>query len=330
MKKKLSLAAVLSVAAVLIASGVSPAHAVGAPAPPSVNYTFEGNTLDTANGSTFTAAGGCPADPCNSSMSFGTEGGDGYLEWSSTNLRGGGFDIDTDQTLTNTYTLLMKFSFADFSLWRKIIDYLDRTSDTGFYIHAGKINFYQLGESTNSFTAGQAMTLMVTRQATTGTAGIFTVYSYDGTAFNQELQVTDTTGESIPAPSTLHPGGTKLGFFFDDTQTLDEATTSGKVFSVKTWNGTALSASDLASVATAADSEQAPSLPNTGMSMVLNTTFGMSALALFVLAGTLIIMRRRLHLLASSSAASQAVRDLDARLARLENRLRVRPLNRRS
>jgi hypothetical protein len=71
-----------------------------------------------------------------------------------------------------------------------------------------------------------------------------------------------------------------------------------------------------------------PALPNTGMPMGLNITFGMSALALFALAGTLIIMRRRLHLLASSSEASQAERDLDARLSRLENRLRVRPLNR--
>ena len=70
-------------------------------------------------------------------------------------------------------------------------------------------------------------------------------------------------------------------------------------------------------------------LVDTGMSTFLNTTFGVVALLLFGLAATLIVMRRRLHLAASSSQASQALRDIDARLTRLENRLRVRPLNRR-
>jgi hypothetical protein len=67
-----------------------------------------------------------------------------------------------------------------------------------------------------------------------------------------------------------------------------------------------------------------PGLVDTGMSTVLNTTFAVSALLLFVLAGTLIVMRRRLHLAASSSQASQALRELDERLSRLENRFRMR------
>lgn len=226
----------------------APMAAHAAPPAPTADYTFEGTTVDSASGSTLTLAPGCPADPCNTSTSFGTEGGDGFLAWSSSNLRGGGFVIDTNTSFTPTYTLLMKFSFADFSGYRKIVDYKDRADDTGFYIYNSRINFYPLGTSTDSFTAGQAMTLMVTRQATSGVSGIFTVYSFDGTTFNQELQVTDTTGSSLPAASNVHAGGTKIGFFFDDTATPREATSSGKVFSVKTWNGTALSAADLETV----------------------------------------------------------------------------------
>jgi hypothetical protein len=60
------------------------------------------------------------------------------------------------------------------------------------------------------------------------------------------------------------------------------------------------------------------------MSPFLNTTFAATALLLFGLAGTLIVMRRRLHLAASSSQASQALRELDERLSRLERRFRMR------
>lgn len=67
-----------------------------------------------------------------------------------------------------------------------------------------------------------------------------------------------------------------------------------------------------------------PALVNTGMSPFLNTTFAAAALLLFGLAGTLIVMRRRLHLAASSSQASQALRELDERLSRLERRFRMR------
>lgn len=252
---------------------------------PSVNYQFEGNTTDSGNGSTLTLASSCPADPCNATTSFGSANNDGYLEWTSSNNRGGGFTIDTNTSLTNTYTVLMKFSFTNFSGYRKIIDYLNRTSDTGFYIHNSKINFYPLGTSTNSFTAGQDLTLMVTRQATNGNSGTFTVYTYDGASFSQQLQVTDNSGSSIPFVSTLHSGGTKLGFFFDDTATSSEATTSGRVYSIKMWDGIALDATQLEAAATAPASAPTPtpndseSLANTGRDTNSLTAFALLAIA---------------------------------------------------
>lgn len=291
---KISSALLLACSLTISATSVS----IAEPVQPTVNYTFEGNNNDSGNGSTFTAAVACPADPCNTTTTFGTEGDDGFLEWSSSDQRGGGFVIDTEQSLTNTYTILMKFSFADFSGYRKIIDYLDRSSDTGFYIYNSRINFYPLGTSANSFTAGQPMTLMVTRQATTGNQGVFTVYSYNGSTFNQELQVTDTDGTSIPSVSSVHVGGTKLGFFFDDLSTRSEATTSGKVFSVKMWSGAALTAADLETVATAPASGEVqedvetPEIPlaNTGSENTLGIL--LSGLGL-VGVGSLLLIRRR-------------------------------------
>jgi hypothetical protein len=188
----------------------------------------------------------------------------------------------------------MKFSFADFSGYRKIIDYQDRADDTGFYIYNSRINFYPLGTSTDSFTAGQPMTLMVTRQATSGVSGIFTVYSFDGATFHQELQVTDTTGSSLPAASTVHAGGTKIGFFFDDTATPREATTSGKVFSVKTWTGTALSAADLETVTSLSADPTTSALSHTGANTsMIGALAAIGGGALVAGALALMLVRRR-------------------------------------
>ena len=52
-----------------------------------------------------------------------------------------------------------------------------------------------------------------------------------------------TTGESIPAVNGS--GGTTLGFFFDDLETSDEATPTGKVYDVRMWANQALTQGDL-------------------------------------------------------------------------------------
>ena len=56
-------------------------------------------------------------------------------------------------TLTE-YTLETRFSFADVSGYRKIADFFDRTSDTGFYVLNGTLNFYNIAFVNNvSFAA---------------------------------------------------------------------------------------------------------------------------------------------------------------------------------
>ena len=155
----------------------------------------------------------------------------------------------------------LKFEFAEMSYYRKIVDYLAEADDTGFYIYNNNINFYPLGSSTTTYSANAPMSLIVTRQATTGVAGVFTVYAYSGSTLTQVLQVTDSAGSSIPASNGS--GGTLFGFFFDDTATSGEATTSGKVYDIKIWSNTALTAAQVGSVATAAPTVTAPSTPGT-------------------------------------------------------------------
>jgi hypothetical protein len=240
-KKFLVVAAITSFVALSVAT---PAQATSTN--PTVDYEFENSTTDAGNASTFTVAPACPGAPCNSSTGFGTTGGDGFWQWASTDVRGGGFTIDTQQPLTGTYTMMLKFSFTNpstYSSWRKIIDFQDRVNDTGFYLNSGRIRQYPLGSNGPTvFPVNTDITLMVTRDATTK---LFTVYTYDGTNFVQEIQVTDTNNDAIPVASTVHQGGTKLGFFFDDLATPSEATSTGKVYYIRLWAGQALTSADL-------------------------------------------------------------------------------------
>lgn len=225
----------------LFVSGtVLPAHAVTAA--PQIDYEFENSLADASSGSTLTVAPACPADPCNATTGFGTSGGDQYFEWTSTTNRGGGLTVDTQASLGDSYTIMLKFSFDQMTSWRKIIDFQDRSSDNGFYIYNGLIQEYPLGDGVTTFSPGQEITLMVTRD---GASKQFTVYVYDGTNFVQDLQVTDSNDDAIPAVSPVHSGGTRLGFFFDDTDTTSEATSSGKVFYIRMWSQTALTSSQL-------------------------------------------------------------------------------------
>jgi hypothetical protein len=230
----------IALSSLIIAGAVAPAQAVTSA--PQVDFEFEDSLTDASGGSTLTVAPACPADPCNATSGFGINGGDKYWEWSSTDNRGGGFTVDTRASLGDSYTIMLKFSFDQMTSWRKIIDFQNRSSDNGFYIYNGLIQEYPLGDGVTNFSPGDEITLMVTRDSA---SKLFTVYVYDGTNFTLDLQVTDTNDDAIPAASPVHSGGTRLGFFHDDTDTSSEATSSGRVSFIRMWSATALTSTQL-------------------------------------------------------------------------------------
>jgi Fibronectin type III domain len=243
----------------------APANAVPAS---TYQYQFEGNTNPYQGSATLSLLGSCPSNvsgftPCNSSTSFGTTSGDGYLAWSSTSARGGGFKILTPSPIGASYSMSLKFEFSNVSGYRKIVDYENYLSDNGFYLLSGGINFYPLGTSSTTYAANTILNLLVTREsAATGqypNRGIFTVYVYSGSTLTQVLQVDDTAGSSLAANSG---SGSLFGFFFDDGATSSEATPSGKVYDLKLWQNTALTAAQVGAVATAAPTVTSPSTPS--------------------------------------------------------------------
>ena len=128
--------------------------------------------------STLTVAPPCPSDPCNATTGFGSDTDGTFWQWSSTDPRGGGFTIDTTANLGTTYTIALKFSFANVESWRKIVDYQNRTSDNGFYFKDEKLNFYPFSDrAASNYPADSVLDLVAVRQATGALTGTFTVYA---------------------------------------------------------------------------------------------------------------------------------------------------------
>jgi hypothetical protein len=151
------------------------------------------------------------------------------------------------------------------------------------------------------------------------------------TAIKNAEYTSDTPTQASGSPYPLPPVADRSSAFLGRSNFLADNDLEGSIRYLRIYSA-ALTPAQVAENSSSDDgsgsASSEPELVNTGMSTILNTTFGAAAIALFALAATLIFLRRRLHVVATSSAASQALRELDERLSRLENRLRMRPLNR--
>ena len=116
-----------------------------------------------------------------------------------------------------TYTIEAWFKFDTVSGYRRILDFRNRTSDTGLYNLSGSLNFYgATTASVGDFVAGQLMHVVVTRLAETGE---FAGY------VNGQLRLAFTDSSSL---ATLSGPEKQLYFFTDDNAVGNEAS-SGSV-----------------------------------------------------------------------------------------------------
>jgi hypothetical protein len=236
----------VTLAAVLALSLVAGPVAGAAPPTPAIDYRFQGNLTDSGGGSTATQSAPCPADPCISASSFGTNATGPYWQWASTqaNDNGGGLRIVTSAAMGTTYTLILEFQFNETDGYRKIIDYKNRVVDRGFYIDDGFLDFYNLEEAAEpELFADTPYYLVAVRQSTGGTAGTFTVYMKTPSgSFIEVFEVDDPTGQSLFADEG---GGSVIGLFYDDTAVQGEAPTGGKVYGFTAWPGQALTLTEI-------------------------------------------------------------------------------------
>ena len=170
----------------------------------------------------------------NDSITFGEDSHGKYMEWKSTQARGGGFKLEIDKELNEEYTIGVKFSFDTTSgSWRKIIDYKNSASDNGFYFYNnGHLRFYPDSlTSTKVISSGEVVNFIIVRSKTEFSAYIV---KDDGSVTKEfSSNAASTLSNSIPYKKD---GKTLLGFFFDDTATGSEATTGGKVYSLSIYD----------------------------------------------------------------------------------------------
>ena len=202
------------------------------------SYVFSGsdNIKDNKNHSTLKLFDkvGDGKNRNNSELTFGEDSHGKYMEWKSDQTRGGGFKLEIDKELNDEYTIGVKFSFNNTSgRWRKIIDYKNSNSDTGFYFYnEGHLQFYPSGIiSKKAISNNEVVNFIIVRSKTE-----FAVYLVkDDGSISKEFSLTDSTTllNSIPYKEG---GKTLLGFFFDDTITSSEATNGGKIHSLTVYD----------------------------------------------------------------------------------------------
>ncbi len=199
-----------------------------------VQYNFSHHLTDLKKHSTLTAWSSTgDNNRSNATTTFGNDEYGNYWQWHSNTARGGGFYIDIDKDIGEEYTIGLKFSFEQTApSWKKIIDYKNSTEDTGFYFYnSGHLNFYNYGVNGASITSANQVVDMIVRR---NKSKQFEAYIVDS-SYNKklDLQVTDTANQGVPA---VIDGKTRLGFFFDDIATTSEASSGGKVYTLKIWD----------------------------------------------------------------------------------------------
>ena len=206
-------------------------------------YNFHGNFTDERKGSDVTIFGtnGNPSTVrYNDEQGYGSDEHGDYWYWKTDSPRGGGFYIDLKDVLQEGHSIGLRFSMEDTGLdlstapngYKKIIDYNNTLTDTGFYFRYGKLMYYNIGNkitSSNVIQPNQVVDLVAVREENSD----FSVYLVIDGKVMKEVEVENTGSQTIPA---VINGKSRLGFFYDDDKARAEGTSGGKIYNLKVWN----------------------------------------------------------------------------------------------
>lgn len=162
--------------------------------------------------------------------SYANSAGPGSITPNGGTLGASGYNFGANQGLTinlggaalNEYAIETRFSFDTTAGYRKILDFLNRVSDTGLYMHSGTLNFYPVVSGSGVFTPGQLDTLRLERTA----AGQVTGY-VNGV---QQWTFSDGGGLAAFAP------GNNINLFMDDFATGQGEASAGYVDFVRVFD----------------------------------------------------------------------------------------------
>ena len=134
----------------------------------------------------------------------------------------------------SVYTIDMSFSFDALGGYRRLIDFLNLTSDTGLYALNANLNFYNIANGpADTLVAQQTTRVSVTRDA----GGTFTGY-LDGVS---QFTFADTSSLGV------FSGPGQIAYFFRDDDAVGNEAGAGYVDYIRIYNS-ALSAAEVASL----------------------------------------------------------------------------------
>ena len=184
-------------------------------------YAYNGTLNDSVGTATLTDHGGSLATP-------------GFYSFDNADANGQGLQFVGEAGLQSTYTIAMRFSFADYSAYKRIIDFKNLTSDNGAYAHDGIPVFSVGGDIAIGTGPVLQPDVMVDFTLTRSSDGMVT--AYQGT--NQIYQFDDSADHNAVADYVS--GQSTFWFFQDDPMTNEHP--KGLVDSILIYNGALSSA----------------------------------------------------------------------------------------
>ncbi|MFG6441162.1 LamG-like jellyroll fold domain-containing protein [Roseateles sp. LKC17W] len=173
----------------------------------------------TLNGTLADALGGPSLVAINAGGTDGTIGATGFSfpKNSGLQLTNGSFNAAN-------YSIEMAFSFDEIGSWRRIIDFKERSTDTGLYNLSGAIAFYPYTTGSGLFAPGQMVNIIITRDDATD---MFNVYANGASV----LSLLDTAGDAV-----FSTANETVNFFRDDLPVPNEAS-AGFVDRIRFFDG---------------------------------------------------------------------------------------------
>ena len=138
---------------------------------------------------------------------------------------GSGVALESAASLidSDNYSIAVLFRFEQTGSWRRIIDFLNRTSDTGLYAYGANLQFYNVSTgSGGSILPGSYIQVVITRDSSKNVVGYV-----NG---NPEINFVDNAKTAVINSSDI------LAFFRDDLIVANEHS-AGSVARIRLYNG---------------------------------------------------------------------------------------------
>ena len=175
-------------------------------------FEFDNNLNDSLSSTVLTDNGGT----INSdSYSFGTNEG---------------LFLDTTLSLADNYSIGIQFSFESVSSWNKIVDFKNRTIDSGQYILSGNVRFYDPHHTSSVVVQpDEFINVVFTRSSADD---VYTTY-LNGSS-SPEYSFVDSSSRAIAVDNR---GLARFAFFMDDAATGFGEASAGIVNEIRIWDG---------------------------------------------------------------------------------------------